>query len=106
MLKEEVYIDLPEGSRLDGMLAQLNRCIYGLKQSLTECYYRLIEYLRPFVFAVTAWDPCDLFHEIGNLFLTIYVDDIMSFEATGELQEQTINVLKTEFKVNDMGEFD
>ena len=26
------------------------------------------------------------------------------FPATGELKEQTINVLKTEFKVNDMGE--
>jgi hypothetical protein len=32
------------------------------------------------------------------------VDDITLFEATGELKQQTINVLKTEFKVNDMGE--
>jgi len=32
------------------------------------------------------------------------VDDITLFGATGELKEQTINVLKTEFKVNDMGE--
>jgi len=33
------------------------------------------------------------------------VDDIALFGATGELKEQTIDVLKTEFKVNDMGEF-
>jgi len=32
------------------------------------------------------------------------VDNITLFGATGELKEQTINVLKTEFKVNDMGE--
>jgi len=32
------------------------------------------------------------------------VDDITLFGAAGELKEQTINVLKTEFKVNDMGE--
>jgi len=104
ILKEEVYMDLPEGSRLDGMVAKLKRCIYGLKQSPREWYYRLVEYLGPFGFVITAWDPCVLVHESGNLFLAIYVDDITLFGATGELKEQTINVLKTEFKVNDMGE--
>jgi len=75
-----------------------------LKQSPREWYYRLVEYLGPFVFVITAWDPCVLVHESGNLFLAIYVDDITLFGATGELKEQIINVLKTEFKVNDMGE--
>ena len=32
------------------------------------------------------------------------MDDITLFGATGELKEQPINVLKTEFKVNNMGE--
>jgi len=104
ILKEEVYMDLPEGSRLDGMVAKLKRCIYGLKQSPREWYYRLVKYLGPFGFAITAWDPCVLVHESGDLFLAIYVDDITLFGATGELKEQTINVLKTEFKVNNMGE--
>jgi len=75
-----------------------------LKQSPREWYNRLVEYLGPFGFVITAWDPCVLVHESGNLFLAIYVDDITLFGATGELKEQTINVLKTEFKVNDMGE--
>jgi len=104
ILKEEVYMDLPEGSRLDGMVAKLKRCIYRLKQSPKEWYYRLVEYLGPFGFVITAWDPCVLVHESGDLSLAIYVDDITLFGATGELKEQTINVLKTEFKVNDMGE--
>jgi len=106
ILMEEVSMDLPEGSQLDGMVAKLKRCIYGLKQSPREWYYQLIEYLRPIGFAVTAWDPCVLVHKSGDLFLAIYVDDITLYGATGELKEQTINVLKTEFKVNDMGEFD
>jgi len=97
-------MDLPEGSRLDGMVAKLKRCIYGLKQSPREWYYQLVEYLGPFGFAITAWDPCVLVHKSGDLFLAIYVDDITLFGATGELKQQTINVLKTEFKVNDMGE--
>jgi len=104
ILKEEVYMDLPEGSRIDGMVAKFKRCIYGLKQSPREWYYWLVEYLGPFGLVITAWDPCVLVHESGNLFLAIYVDDITLFGATGELKEQTINVMKTEFKVNDMGE--
>jgi len=97
-------MDLPEGSRLDGMVAKFKRYIYGLKQSPRERYYRLVQYLRPAGFVITAWDPCVLGHKSGNLFLAIYADDITLFGATGELEEQTINVLKTEFKVNYMGE--
>jgi len=32
------------------------------------------------------------------------VGNITLFGATGELKEQTVKVLKTEFKINDMGE--
>ena len=32
-LKEEIYMQLPQGSRQEGMCAKLNKCIYGLKQS-------------------------------------------------------------------------
>ena len=75
-----------------------------MKQSPREWYYRLVEYLKPFEFVITAWDPCVLVQKSGVLFLAIYVDDITFFGITGELKKQTINVLKTEFKVNDMGE--
>jgi len=104
ILKEEVYMDLLEGSQLDGMVVKLKRCIYGLKQSPREWYYQLVEHLGPFGFTMTAWDPCVLVHESGDLFLAIYVDNITLFGATGELTKQTINILKTEYKVNDMGE--
>jgi len=97
-------MDLPEGRRLDGMVAKFKRCIYELKQSPRGWYYRLVKYLAPFGFVITARDACVLVHESGNLFLAIFVDDITLFGATGELNEQTINVLKTEFKVNNMGE--
>jgi len=96
-------MDLLEGSQIDGMVAKLKKCIYGLKQSPREWYYRLIDYLWSFGFAVSAWDPCVHVHKSGDLFLAIYVNNITLFGATGELKEQTIKVLKTKFKVNDMG---
>ena len=59
---------------------------------------------RTFRFAISARDPCVLIYESGDLSLAIYVDAIPLVGATGELKEQTINVLKTEFKINNMGE--
>jgi hypothetical protein len=55
-------------------------------------------------FVIPDWDPGALVHKYGNPFLAIYVDNITVFGATGELIEHTINGLKTDFKVNDMGE--
>lgn len=75
-----------------------------MKQSSREWYFRLVTYLTPYGFAFSAFDPCVLVHSSGSLFIAIYVDDITLFgESNGHL-EQTINLLKSEFKVNDMGD--
>jgi len=103
ILKEEVYMHLPEGSRKDGMVARLKRCIYGLKQSPREWYFRLVEHLIPYGFAITVFDPCVLVHSTGELFIAVYVDDITLFGESGSLLDSTIALLKSEFKVNDMG---
>ena len=103
ILKEDIYMQLPEGYREDGKVARLKRCIYGLKQSPREWYFRLVEYLRPYGFAFSSFDPCVLVHESGNLFIAIYVDDITLFGEQGQLLNQTVSILKSEFKVNDMG---
>jgi hypothetical protein len=86
-MKEEIYLDLLQSSQLDGMVVILKRCIDGLKQSLRELYYQLIEYLGPFGFVITTWDSFILVHESGNLFLAIYVDDIILFEPTGKRKD-------------------
>lgn len=95
---------LPEGSRKDGHVARLKRCIYGLKQSPREWYFRLVEYLTPYGFAFTTFDPCVMIHSTGTLFIAVYVDDITLFGAPGKLMDQTVNLLKAEFKVNDLGQ--
>src|SRR5258706_13425940 len=56
-LKEEIYMQLPEGSRQNSMCAKLNRCIYGLKQSPREWYHRLSSVLVPYGFTVSTLIP-------------------------------------------------
>lgn len=103
ILNEEIYMQLPEGFRKEDHVARLNRCIYGLKQSPREWYFRLVEYLKPSGFTSSLFDPCVLVHDSGNLIMAIYVDDIILFGEKGDLIEQTVSLLKSEFKVNDMG---
>jgi hypothetical protein len=62
-----------------------------------------VEYLKPYGFVISTFDPCVLIHSSGELFMSIYVDDITLFGESNKLLDQTVDVLKTEFKVNDMG---
>lgn len=96
-------MNLPEGSRIDGMVVLLLRCLYGLKQSSRKWYFRLVKFLEPYGFSLSAFDPCVLVHSTGDLFVAIYVDDITLYGESSDLMDQTINLLKSEFKVNDMG---
>lgn len=104
VLREEVYMHLPEGHREQGKVARLKRCLYGLKQSSREWYFRLIDFLTPHGFFISEFDPCVLAHESGRLFVAIYVDDITMFGAPSNLMDQTVTRMKSEFKVNDMGQ--
>ena len=103
IIKEEVYMDLPEGHQVEGMVARLKRCIYGLKQSPREWYHRLVEYLIPYGFAISVFDPCVLVHNSGDQFIAIYVDDLTLYGPSGTFQNSTVALLESEFKVNDMG---
>ena len=103
LLREEVYMQLPEGSRLYGYVARLKRCNYGHKQSPQEWYFRLDEFLIPFGFTISAFDPSVLFHKFDGFFITVYVDDITLFQPKGKHMESNVDLLKTEVKINDMG---
>ena len=104
LLKEEIYMRLPEQLRVDGKVCKLQRCLYGLKQSPREWYARLTNYLLPYGFAISIFDPCVLIHESGNLFIAIYVDDISIFGPSDSLTERIISALQTEFEVKDLGQ--
>ena len=96
-------MQLPEGSRIAGKVAKLNRCIYGLKQSPREWYSRLVTFLTPYGFACSTFDPCVLVHDTGDFFIAIYVDDLTLFGPSDSLMDKLVSVLKSEFKVNDLG---
>ena len=102
-LEEKVYLQLPEGRWIEGKVACLRRAIYGLKQAPRQLYQRLVTFLQPYSFKSSTFDPCIIIKQCGNLFVAIYVDDITIFGAEDSQTEATIALLKSEFKVKDMG---
>ena len=78
-LKEEIYMNLPEGHRKAGKVARLLKCIYGLKQSAREWYELLAALLRKLGFITSHFDPCISIHTSETTFISIYVDDISVF---------------------------
>lgn len=103
VLNEDIYMELPEGYRQGDHVAKLKRCIYGLKQSPREWFFRLAEYIIPCGFVSSLFDPCVFVHHTGKLIIAVYVDDIVIIGEQDELIDEIANHLKTEFKVKDMG---
>src|SRR5258706_14368636 len=102
-------MQLPEGSRVNGMCGKLNKCIYSLKQSPREWYHRLIDFLTPYGFVVSNFDPCILMFksdiDTNNiLFIAVYVDDLLLFGPKGPVMDNLKDLLKSEFKVTDLGD--
>src|SRR5258705_13899332 len=113
-------MQLPEGSQIDGMCGKLNKCIYSLKQSPQEWYHRLIDFLTPYRFVVSNFDPCVLMFKSNNdtryndtnndndtnnvLFIAVYVDELSLFGPKGRVMDTLKDLLKSEFKVTDLGD--
>ena len=101
-LDEEIYMRIQQS---DGtpMYVKLDKCIYGLKQSGFKWYGRLTDTLYRSGFTKTDFDPCVFVHKEDNFYVSIYVDDIVTYGPEGPLLTALKTQLKREFDVSDMG---
>ena len=109
-LDEEVYMQMPEGFAVDGMVCRLWKSLYGLKQSPRNWYLLVSKFLREECgFTACVSDPC-LFHKKSksgkDIWLFLFVDDMqVAFDQTdaaewAELQQR----LKAKFEITDLGD--
>ena len=104
VLKEEIYMELPEGYREAGKVARLRKCIYGLKQSAREWYDCLATSLINKGFKPANFDPCVFIHTTQQLYVAVYVDDIMIFGPNTPFRTEVKTHLSSYFKCKDMGD--
>jgi hypothetical protein len=109
-LKEVVYMEMPEGFAIPGMVCKLKKSLYGLKQSPRNWYLLVSAFIRDELgFRACVSDPC-LYHKRSKsgqlLLLFLFVDDMQfAFDAKDEKEfEEHHAALRRRFNITSLGE--
>lgn len=109
-LEEDVYMEMPQGFEVDGMVCHLKKSLYGLKQSPRNWYLLISAFITDKLgFRATASDPC-LFWKRSRtgqqMLLFLFVDDMqVAFHREDEPEwEEAHMQLKQRFNITNLGE--
>jgi hypothetical protein len=109
-LEEDVYMEMPEGFEVEGMVCHLKKSLYGLKQSPRNWWLLVSAFiLMTMGWKATVSDPC-LFYKTSRtgqlMLLFLFVDDMqVGFQAEDETEwEESHALLKERFNITDLGE--
>ncbi|KXJ72178.1 hypothetical protein RP20_CCG018696 [Aedes albopictus] len=105
-LDQEIYMRLPNEFETKGLVAKLQRSLYGLKQASRAWNSRFHEFVTGLGFVQSKADSC-LYTAVKNgelVLLIIYVDDILIACRSLELISTLKDGLKREFEMTDLNE--
>ena len=87
-------------------MVRLKRSIHRPKQSFRSWYFRFHKAIIAFGLTMVSEDHCVYVKKtnVGIIFLTLYVDDILLAESDFELINATKRWLSSVFEMKDMGE--
>ena len=109
-LEEDVYMEMPRGFEVDGMVCKLQKSLYGLKQSPRNWYLLVSVFIKDETgFNACVSDPCLFYKQsrTGKLMLLfLFVDDMQgAFDQTDSDEWSEAKAkLKQRFDVKDLGE--
>ena len=111
-LKEEVYMEQPEGFQVKGeetKVLRLVKALYGLKQAPHEWNGDIDNYLRSIGFERCESDTCVYYWEAKNgmrIYLGLFVDDaLVLFPKTLEEEWNKLKrLVQKKYQIEDMGE--
>lgn len=108
-LKEEIFMKIPEGVKSNpNKVCKLNKALYGLKQS-ARCWFQVFEKaLKEKGFKNSSVDRCiyilDGKNISENIYVVLYVDDIVIATAKNETMQSFKNYLANKFHMVDLKE--
>jgi hypothetical protein len=107
-LDEDVYMQQPPGFinfTLSSHVCWLHKSLYGLKQAPWAWYTHLSDYLFSIGFCASKIDSSLFILFIGAdiFYLLVYVDDILLTGSNSALLHRLIQLLSSEFKLQDLG---
>jgi hypothetical protein len=94
-LEEEIYIEQPlgyeDGKR--GVACKLIKALYGLRQAPRMWHFRLTKELESLGFTASSADPGLFVHGEKQVWLLVYVDDIIIVARQKDCLEETKSAL-------------
>jgi Reverse transcriptase (RNA-dependent DNA polymerase) len=108
-LDEIIYmVQLPHFETEDpkGMVRQLKKFIYGLKQASRQWYFEFAQVIVSFGFEANQIDEC-IYHKFSGckvMFLVLYVDDLLLATNNMNMLRETKKFLYIFFEMKDFGE--
>lgn len=109
-LKEIVYMEMPPGFEIPGMVCRLKKSLYGLKQSPRNWYQLISSFIKETLgFKACVSDPC-LFTKTSDtgkkIIIFLFVDDMqVAFDASDTKEWESAHLkLKQRFNITDLGE--
>lgn len=103
LLEEEIYMKLPIDEQGTQKICKLNRTIYGLKQASRSWNTKFNQIITSLGFISLKSDCCIYFIKSRNIYLVLYVDDILIFGKHLQDIEWIKDSLSKNFKMKDMG---
>jgi hypothetical protein len=109
-LEEDVYMEMPQGFEIDGMVCHLKKSLYGLKQSPRNWYLLISAFITGKLgFRATVSDPCLFWKQSRTgqqILLFLFVDDMqVAFHKDDEQEwEEAHMQLKRRFNITNLGE--
>ncbi|PKU82566.1 Retrovirus-related Pol polyprotein from transposon TNT 1-94 [Dendrobium catenatum] len=107
-LSEQVFMIQPKGfedTNHPKHVCQLHKAIYGLKQAPRQWYTTFMEYLISIGFESSSADP-SLFilrKHPDNIYLLVYVDDILITGSNQDLVASVMHKLSQQFSMKNLG---
>jgi Reverse transcriptase (RNA-dependent DNA polymerase) len=108
-LDKTIYMVQPphfETKDPNGMVCQLKKSIYGLKQASRQWYFKFAQVIISFGFEANQIDEC-IYHKFSGskvMFLVLYVDDLLLATNDMNMLRETKEFLYEFFEMKDLGE--
>ncbi|KAI3651706.1 hypothetical protein MP228_003009 [Amoeboaphelidium protococcarum] len=104
-LEEEIYMQGPEGTPLEGKVVKLQKSLYGLKQAPRQWNKKLDEFMKNQGLTRSKQDPCLYMKgKNQNLFMVlVYVDDIVLVTKDAATKHEFKRQLSATFDIHDLG---
>ncbi|PKU66893.1 Retrovirus-related Pol polyprotein from transposon TNT 1-94 [Dendrobium catenatum] len=107
-LQEEVYMKQPQGfidETYPDYVCKLHKTIYGLKQAPREWFHTLTNSLQSLGFTFSKSDPSLLLYKHNGIqiYMLLYVDDILISGNDRSIISWLITQLQTQFSLKELG---